>query len=110
MKILFICSANQDRSATAEQLASELWPNNKYDSAGTNRKICFQLGTQYISADQLLWADVIFVMENKHKKELIKQFGSVFGKNIKVLGIKDYYEFGYSELKNLLKEKLQEYL
>ena len=79
-------------------------------STGTNRKICFQLGTQYIAQEQLIWADLVFAMENKHKKELLKLFGSQFERKIKVLGIRDYYEFGNAELKEILKEKLQAYL
>lgn len=87
MKVLFICSANKDRSATAEDLARQYWPQHEYGSAGTNRKICFQLGTQYIAQEQLIWADLVFAMENKHKKGLLKLFGSQFGRKIKVLGI-----------------------
>jgi len=110
LKVLFICSANKDRSATAENLAGNCWPKHQYDSAGTNQKICFQLGTQYISENQLFWADLIFAMENKHKKELIKRFGSQFGQKITVLGIRDHYEFGNPELKEILREKLLAYL
>lgn len=110
MNIFFICSANKDRSATAELLGQELWPNHQFISAGTNQKICFQLGTQYINIELVDWAEIIFVMENKHKKELIKLFGSSFSKKIKVLDIKDHYEYGNSNLKEILKIKLQEYL
>ena len=98
------------KSATAEYLAREYRPQHEYGSAGTNRKICFQLGNQYIEKEQLIWADLVFAMENKHKKELLKLFGSQFGRKIKVLGIRDYYEFGNAELKEILKEKLQAYL
>jgi predicted protein tyrosine phosphatase len=110
MKVLFICSANKDRSATAELLAREIWQSHEYDSAGTNQKLCFQLGTQYIQLNQIEWADIVFVMENKHKKEVIKLFGSAYGKSIKVIGIKDHYEFGNGKLKLILKEELQAYL
>lgn len=110
MKVLFICSANQDRSATAELLASALYANHEYDSAGTNQKICFQLGTQYIKQSQMDWADILFAMENKHKKELVKLFGSAYEKQIKVLGIRDHYEFGNAALKEILREKFQAYL
>ena len=110
MNILFICSANKDRSATAELLGQELWPNHQFISAGTNQKICFQLGTQYINKELMDWAELIFVMENKHKKELIKLFGSVNGKIIRVLGIQDHYEFGDANLKEILQQKLIPYL
>tara|TARA_B100001778_G_C18122230_1_gene421163 strand:- start:127 stop:459 length:333 start_codon:yes stop_codon:yes gene_type:complete len=110
VKVLFICSANKDRSATVELLGQELWPNHQFISAATNQKICFQLGTQYINKELMDWADIVFAMESKHKKELIKLFGSSFSKKIKVLDIKDHYEYGNSNLKEILKIKLQEYL
>ena len=110
MKVLFICSANKDRSATAELLGQELWPNHQFISAGTNQKICFQLGTQYINIELVDWAEIIFVMENKHKKELIKLFGSSFSKKIKVLDIKDHYEYGDTNLKKIFQQKLKPYL
>jgi predicted protein tyrosine phosphatase len=109
-KILFICSANKDRSSTAEEFTREWWPYHEYDSAGTNQKLCFQLDTQYISKELMDCADLVFAMENKHKKEMIKLFGSSYGKSIQVLGIKDHYEFGNAELKQILKEKLDDYL
>jgi predicted protein tyrosine phosphatase len=110
MKVIFICSANKDRSATAEDYASQHYSMHEYGSAGTNQKLCFKYGTQYISKAQLDWADIVFVMENKHKKETLKLFGSSYGKKIKVLGIKDHYEFGNAQLLQILKEKLPAYL
>lgn len=106
MHILFICSANKDRSATAEDVAREYYPEHEYDSAGTNQKICFQYSTQYISLEKLNWADLVMVMENKHKKSIIKTFGSSHGKRIKVLHIRDQYEYGNATLKEMIKEKL----
>jgi hypothetical protein len=47
--------------------------------------------------------------KNKHKKEMLKQFGSAHGKKINVLGIRDHYEFGNAQLKEILKEKLRAY-
>lgn len=106
MHILFICSANKDRSATAEELARRLYPEHEYDSAGTNQKLCFQYGTQYINQTQLESADLVLAMENKHKKAILKTFGSSHGKKIKVLHIRDQYEYGNASLKEMLKEKL----
>jgi len=53
MNILFVCSANKDRSKTAEDYFSEQFPNINFDSAGTNKKICNQLGTNYLEDYQL---------------------------------------------------------
>lgn len=64
--ILFVCSANKDRSPTAELYFSQKYPQYNFCSVGTNRKICFQLGTDFITPEVLYWADQIVVMESKH--------------------------------------------
>lgn len=110
MKVVFICSANKDRSATAEELAKEIYPEHQYDSAGTNQKICFQLGTQCVTREIMEGADLVLAMENKHKKEILRLFGKAYSKKIKVLSIRDHYPFSSAELKGILKEKLQPYL
>ena len=71
--ILFICSANKDRSKTAEDYFSEIYTELNFDSAGTNQRICFQLGTNFIDLAQLDWAYSIFVMEKKHA-DFVNQF------------------------------------
>tara|TARA_B100000575_G_C23057768_1_gene608970 strand:+ start:677 stop:1009 length:333 start_codon:yes stop_codon:yes gene_type:complete len=110
MHVLFVCSANKDHSATAEEMAMDLWPTHTYGSAGTNQKLCFQYGTQYINQELINDSDLILVMENKHKKSILKTFGTNHGSKIKVLNIKDHYEYGNAELKEILKEKLAVYL
>jgi len=110
MKILFVCSANKDRSATAEEYAIEAYSAHEYDSAGTNQKLCFKYDTQFISEELLIWADLVLAMENKHKKQMLKQFGTAHGKKINILSIRDHYEFGNPQLKEILKEKLSTYL
>ncbi len=103
-KILFICSANKDRSATAADYFREKFPKHQFDSAGTNQKICFQLGTDFLTTEHLVWADVIFVMEGKHKKfaqKLLKE-----KKQISVLRIEDRYTYFQSELIEILEEKV----
>jgi predicted protein tyrosine phosphatase len=46
--ILFICSANKDRSKTGEDYFAEQYPDLNFESAGTNQKTCNQLGTNFI--------------------------------------------------------------
>ncbi len=36
--ILFVCSANKDRSKTADDYFSKHYPDLSFDSAGTNKK------------------------------------------------------------------------
>lgn len=56
MRALFICSRNRLRSPTAEAVFAQ-WPNVETDSAGLAPDADVQL-----DADQLDWAEVIFVM------------------------------------------------
>ena len=103
--ILFICSANKDRSKTAEDYFSEIYPDLNFDSAGTNQKICFQLGTNFIHLSQLDWADSIFVMEKKHA-DFVNQFSDrEFRNKINILRIKDIYKYNQKELIEVLEEK-----
>ena len=78
--ILFVCSANKDRSRTAEDYFSNLYSHLHFDSAGTNKKICNQIGTNYVEEEQLKTATRIFVMETKHKKAIESLFGNAYTK------------------------------
>jgi len=104
--ILFICSANKDRSKTAEDYFSERHSKLQFDSAGTNRKICHQLGSNYITKEQLDWADAIFVMEQKHLKAIDDIYSNKYFNKIRVLHIKDIYKYGAEELISELKLKV----
>lgn len=66
--VLFVCSANRLRSPTAEQVFST-WPGIETDSAGLSASADVQL-----SAEQVDWADIIFVMEKAHRTKLTRQF------------------------------------
>lgn len=91
--ILFICSRNQWRSPTAEQV----WrthPTLSVRSAGTSPN-----ARRRVSAKDLEWADVIFAMEHKHKTRLLADFGHIIDhKPIHVLDIADDYRFMDAEL------------
>lgn len=104
--VLFVCSANKDRSKTAEDYYSEHYPDLAFDSAGTNKKICDELGTNYIMKEQLEWADKVFVMEQKHVNTISKTFGNKYFDKITVLNIKDIYTYGSRELIAILKSKI----
>lgn len=91
--VLFICSRNQWRSPTAEQL----WrrhPLVSARSAGTSPN-----ARHKVSVDDIDWADVILVMEEKHKSRLVAEFARLLeGKPIHVLDIPDVYKYMDSEL------------
>jgi predicted protein tyrosine phosphatase len=101
--LLFICSKNQWRSPTAELL----FKNNQEhtaSSAGTSDKARIGVNQKMINR-----ADVIFVMERKHKQLLSQRF-DIIDKQLIVLDIEDNYQFNDPELVGILREALREYL
>jgi predicted protein tyrosine phosphatase len=105
MNVLFVCSANKIRSVTAEEHFRETRPEHEYDSAGTNEKICRQSGTTLLTAELAAWADVIYVMEKKHFDRIRKHLPSCI-KKVKVLNIRDIYEYGEAPLIRLLEDRV----
>lgn len=91
--VLFICSRNQWRSPTAEQV----WrrhPLVSARSAGTSPN-----ARHTVSGDDIEWADVILVMEEKHKSRLVAEFTRMLdSKPIHVLDIPDEYKYMDPEL------------
>ncbi|HEX3912719.1 MAG TPA: hypothetical protein VHW71_04365 [Steroidobacteraceae bacterium] len=86
--VLFICSRNQLRSPTAEQVFSNR-PGLEVASAGSDPK-----SKEPVTPELLIWADVIFVMERHHRNKLLKQFRAcIKHQKIVVLGITDDYAY-----------------
>ncbi|MFM1874492.1 MAG: hypothetical protein RL266_229 [Bacteroidota bacterium] len=93
MNILFICSANVDRSRTAESIFSES-DEHVVRSAGTSSSARVK-----VSEPMLLWADMIFCMEDKHKEILKQRFPMACrDAQIMVLNIEDEYKYMEPEL------------
>lgn len=64
-----------------------------------------------MSEKLLDWADVVFVMERKHRDILKQRFASaVAGNGIVVLDIEDDYQFNDPELVGILQVVLGDYL
>jgi predicted protein tyrosine phosphatase len=93
LNVLFVCSRNQWRSPTAEQV----WrrhPALSVRSAGTSAQ-----ARHRVTERDLLWADAIVVMEATHKARLVDDFGDlVRAKPVHVLGIPDDYRYMDPEL------------
>jgi predicted protein tyrosine phosphatase len=101
--LLFICSKNQWRSPTAELL----FKGHRLHvarSAGTSNKARIKLNQKLLD-----WADVVFVMEYKHR-DIIKQQFEARHKQLIVLNIEDDYQFNDPELITVLKAGLAEWL
>lgn len=91
--LLFICSRNQWRSPTAETIWRK-HPDFNVKSAGTSPK-----AKRTVNAADIRWANVIFVMEKKHKNRLLAQFNRLLEyKTIHVLDIPDEYQYMDAEL------------
>lgn len=105
-KILFVCSANKQRSQTASDYFSETLSSFEFDSAGTNHKICQKEGTQLLTEHLMNWADLVIVMEEKHRRIITKNGGSHFRKKITVLSIPDRFKYYQKELIEHLEEKV----
>ncbi|MCH2488557.1 MAG: phosphotyrosine protein phosphatase [Flavobacteriales bacterium] len=106
MNYLFICSANKQRSKTAEDYFAEKCPEHNFKSAGTNRKICRKEGTTELTEDLLEWADKVFVMEKKHFDQIQKHTGSKYYSIINILDIPDIYKYYDADLISILEEKI----
>jgi predicted protein tyrosine phosphatase len=104
-RALFLCSRNRLRSPTAEAVFAA-WSGIETDSAG----LAPDADTR-VSAEQLDWADVVFVMERAHKARLTAQFGAhLRHKKLVCLDIPDRYAIMQSELVALLERKAGPFL
>lgn len=103
--ILFVCGRNRARSPTAEQVFAD-YPGIEVASAGISRD------TDVPVTDELLvWADIVFVMENSQRAKLSAQFRAAL-RNVKVvcLNIPDDFAFMDPELVLLMKSKVSRFL
>lgn len=105
MNILFVCSRNQWRSPTAEAIYKNT-PAVNVKSAGTEPSARVKL-----TAKNIAWADIIFVMEKRHKQRMMEKFlTETQQKQIVVLDIPDEYGFMDEELIEEIKTKVDSYL
>lgn len=102
-RILFVCTANVDRSPTAETLlksvkgfevrSAGIWPNSR------NR----------VTRELIDWADLIFAMEEHHKRAILILKPEAESKII-VLNIPDIYPRNDPRLLEILKERISKHL
>ena len=101
-KILFVCTINRMRSATAHQV----YNNDKrfeVKSAGTH-----QYAKTELSRELLEWADSVIVMERAHRNFIRAHYPDIFAdKKIVCLYIPDEYDFMQAELITILKERVE---
>lgn len=101
-RILFVCSGNIHRSPTAAKMFEDR-KGFEVRSAGTSLGVLNR-----IDAELIRWADKIFVMEEKHREIIVRQYPEAASK-ITVLGIEDNYYRDDPKLKAILKDTLESY-
>jgi len=105
MNILFICSRNKWRSRTAETIFKNA-PGHNVRSAGTEMGATIRVTEKLVS-----WADIIFVMEKRHKERLLQKFEVLMDtKDVIVLDIQDNYKYMDAELIEILKTSTSPYI
>ncbi|WP_347278000.1 phosphotyrosine protein phosphatase [Alkalinema sp. FACHB-956] len=105
MNLLFVCSANQLRSPTGEEVFSQ-YKGIEAIGCGTNRDSATPL-----SGDLIEWADIIFVMEPYHRNQVSKKFKSLLkGKKLVCLDIPDHYQRMDPALIRLLESKVSKHV
>lgn len=104
IKVLFVCSKNKWRSRTAETIFKNK-DGLHVRSAGTEHSAQIRLTAKLIE-----WAEVIFVMENKHKTRIQKSFRAALqDQEVVVLDIPDIYPYMDEELIQILEASLDYY-
>jgi len=105
VNILFVCSRNKWRSRTAETIFKN-HGQHQFRSAGTENSARIR-----ICEKDLLWADLIFVMEQKHKERIAQKFNlDLSTLDIVVLEIEDIYQYMNEDLIEILNDSVSPYL
>ncbi len=102
LKILFVCTANAMRSATAHEIYNQ---DDRFEvlSAGTA-----DFANVPLTRALLEWADTVVVMERGHRKTIRKKYPDVYAsKTIVCLYIPDEYDFMQPELIGVLRGQFE---
>lgn len=98
MNILFLCTANFNRSRTAQDFYRSTRTDHQFESAGLSQKYCQKYGTTLCTLELLRWADKIFVMEQAHAQRIAEHVGELYLCKVEVLNIEDVYSYMQREL------------
>jgi predicted protein tyrosine phosphatase len=101
---LFICGRNRWRGPTAEHIYRN---DNRIEvrSAGMSAK-----SKTILSADDIAWADLILVMENRYKTRILDTFRGLPLPEIVNLDIPDEYQYMDAELVGIIQKGVEFYI
>lgn len=100
-KLLFLCSANVDRSPCAESLFDK---SEKYEARSAGLPEFF--AEKIVNSEDVEWADIVFVMTGRQKTQFLEKFPDACNKDIQVLGISNDFCRHDKELERLLRGRL----
>jgi predicted protein tyrosine phosphatase len=104
MKVLFVCTSNVARSPMAVSVFRELAGGGGRHEA---RSAGLGVGARRrVTTRELVWADVVAVMEAGHSVAIERQWPSHAAK-LRVLGVPDDYDPDEPELRVLMTAKIQ---
>ena len=102
MNILFVCSANRDRSRTAEIYFQNKYIEHRFRSCGTNKFLSQRHGGVVMERYMLDIAHRIICAEQNHMDLIIERFGEQYKNKIEVLSLGDTKTFMDPELITML--------
>jgi predicted protein tyrosine phosphatase len=101
INVLFICSRNRWRSPTAENVYA------KHDQLNTRSRGTSSKAARTVSSNDVRWADIILVMESKHRQLLKSKFPAEMRcSQVHVLDIQDDYQFMDPELIQVIRDSV----
>ena len=106
-QIIFICSANECRSRTAEIYFQNKYPEHKFRSAGINKYLSERHGGIHLKQYMLDVADRIICAEYVHSDYIVKNFDKKYLNKIEILSLGDTENFMSQQLIDLLEEKFK---
>ncbi len=92
MNILFVCTANKERSRTAEIFFQNKYTEHRFRSAGINKYLSQRHGGIWLQPYMLDKADKIICMEQEHC-DYILNMGLKWSNKIQVINLGDVENF-----------------
>jgi predicted protein tyrosine phosphatase len=105
MNILFICTANRDRSRTAELYFQNKYPDHRFRSAGINRYLSERHGGVHVKRYMLDVADRIVCAEFVHSDYIMRQIDKKYSPKIEIMHLEDTEPYMSEQLIGVLEEK-----
>lgn len=106
-QIIFICSANRDRSKTAEIHFSKKYPEHKFTSAGINKYLSERYSGVHLKKYMLDEADRIICVEQVQSDYITTKIDIKYKSKIEVLNLGDTDAFMSEQLIRVLEEKFK---